>query len=291
MAPNRSSAGPSISIRTPKLAPLVVAFALALFVVLVAARPASATNEFPTNAGASIYFNCDGLGPYVAVTVTNVDGLDTAEFTIALTGRADEHVVVAPNQHVDTETIRLTEGQGYTATITETDGFSKVESIDAFDCYGATGTITLTCDGDQPLLTATYQQTKTALSTVTLDRDGTTQTSDEAEHTFTSPVAEDAAFDATLSTPEDGPFAHLAGTADCVHAVTTTTTTVPATVPPTTEPPVVIAQVAAPAAPTPAAPTELPRTGSNDALLAALGTALVGSGVGLRRLAHRSARA
>lgn len=296
---------------------------VALAGLLGSAAPAAAADA-PSAAAptAEFQFACDANGPTVTTVIGNEQGTAPGTFTFQITGFQDQTFTLQPGfLNYQKSFTTVAEGGVTTFTVSEAGGWSKTVTFDDVDCYRYDGEIVLRCDGDQPYVDATVTKTG-ELPTRVYWSVGAQVAGDQVvtgTATFSEAVDDGEYYVASLRTDQDSYFAEISGIADCGKGTPTTTTTVPVTT--TTVPP----STPTTAAPTPtpstaptvaaggsgrpsaapastssgaagstapvAAPTELPRTGSENAVLALAGTVLLGGGAMLRRLSNRFARA
>ncbi|QXC60749.1 LPXTG cell wall anchor domain-containing protein [Aquihabitans sp. G128] len=259
--------------------------------LVATAGPASATNEFPAAPTATAAIGCDDGAAVVTIELGNTAGLGSAHFDITQTGFDDLAYDVAAGGTQEVKTYGVPENSDVAVSVTGTDDFSYETTLHA-NCFDFVGGITLTCDGEQPVLTGVVSAIGTYGDNLDFTVSGEIVDGVElaagADHTFTAEVPDGVAFTSTIVSIHDGTITDLSGTPDCTPEPTTSTTVVPTT-PAPTDPPQVISEQATPPAP-PAvapsvAPTELPRTGSNNVPLAVLGATLIGVGAFVRRFA------
>ncbi|CAN5521320.1 hypothetical protein BH10ACT1_BH10ACT1_06850 [soil metagenome] len=208
--------------------------ALAFGGLISSSAPAGAVSQGPT---LSLGFQCaSNVGGESWISIGNVGGSGPVDFAIVRTGHAPE-VRTLGIDSTDTIYTPIPENSTFSVSVTATGGLSSSDTWKDVDCYTYVGAITLSCDGDQPVLTGAADRNGGISTYVTFDDGTATQSEDGNIPFFTSHVAEDQPFSASMATDQDGVFATLEGTPDCVTAVPVTTTTMPSTtttMPPTT---------------------------------------------------------
>ncbi|QXC60750.1 LPXTG cell wall anchor domain-containing protein [Aquihabitans sp. G128] len=290
--------------RRPLLGALV-GLAAATAVLFAAAAPASATNEFPAKPTASATFSCDTGGPVVTLHLGNVGGLSSAHFDVDQTSKTTDHYDVAAGSSTLVLRFGAPEDADTVLSVTGTDGFAYTVTFEV-DCFHTLATLVQTCDGDQPVITATVTQDGPAASFTAFYVNGTIVDSSTITDTgtYTAEVPDGEAFIASVfASADNAQIALLQGTPDCAPAPTTTTsTTTSTTIPPSSTTSTTTSTTVAPAAPAPTdppqvvaqqvvrpapvvTPTVLPRTGSSTLPLTLLGVTLVGLGAFARRFA------
>lgn len=302
---------PTPTTARPRRAALVgaVLAATAALGVLGTAGPAAATDEFPAAPTATAEFACD-TGPVVTLHLGNQQGLSAAHFDVLQTGKAPDGFDVATGSSSIVWIYGAPEDGLTTVSITGPNGFSYTNSW-TVDCYDTDGAIVLSCDGDQPVITADLAQVGAGPDWVDLFglSEGIVQGKAEGPSTtLTGTVPDGVPFHVYVhSQYDDEQVTSLDGTPHCTPDPTTTTTsttpaptttsttptttstTAPPAVPAVTEPPRALADQVTPV-PTPAvAPQELARTGATTLPLALTGLTLVAVGIALRRYALRRA--
>ncbi|MCU1369802.1 MAG: hypothetical protein JWO77_996 [Ilumatobacteraceae bacterium] len=279
-----------------RLAGVLAALALSGLALVAGATPASATDEFPAQPTASATIGCNDGGSMLTIQLGNVAGLSSAQFAIGVTGLADDTVDLPAGATTTIQHFGLPENSDVTVSISADPGLAYTEEF-SVNCFDFVGGITLTCDGDQPVITAEATAIGTYGDNLSLHVNGAIVSSGDlaagSSTTFTAPVPDEVPFTSELVSVHDGTITDLSGTPHCAPAPTTTTTssttstTVAAPVVPTDPPSVLPAQLPQPAPYV--APTELARTGSSTAPLALLGATLLGLGITFRRIAARRA--
>lgn len=278
--------------------------AVAAAAVLGSGGTASATDEFPAAPTASATIACNP-GPIITLHLGNLQGLSSAHFVVARTGQPDDAYDVDAFGSVLSYLYGAAEDADTTLTVTGPDGFSYSETWPV-DCFDTDGTIVLTCEGEQPVITAALEQVGAGWDYVDLNgvEGGTVQAKAEGPSTvLTGTVPDGVPFSVdVVSHYDQETVATLTGTPDCTPDPTTTTTTevttttvtpttstTPPTAIPTTEPTRVLPQQAAPAPAPTVSSGELARTGTATLPLTVTGLTLVGLGIALRRYALRRA--
>jgi len=269
------------------------------------AGPADATDEFPSAPTATAEFECNP-GPFVTLHLGNLQGLSPAHFDVSQTGKADDAYDVGTGSSTLVARFGAPEDETTTITVTGPNQFSYTASWPV-NCYDTDGVITLTCEGEQPVITADVEQVGPDADYVDLlgVEGGTVSSKAEGPSTvLTGTVADGVAFSVSVQSQFDQEtVATLEGTPHCTPDPTTTTTSTTAmpgattstsavapSGPSTTEPVPVLQQQATPP---PAGPVvasgELARTGSATLPLTLTGLTLLGLGIALRRFSLRRA--
>jgi len=131
---------------------------IAVMAGFLAGAPHASATEFPPNPAVTAATSCTTDGGVLSVTFTNAGGLGPANFTVVINGSTKWPVTVQPND-VDIEHYPLGLNGGANVHVSASGMSDYTNSFAAPPCYSSTGSSSVACVNDVPVLTVSFTNT------------------------------------------------------------------------------------------------------------------------------------